>query len=85
MKRTALLVIVAGLFASQASFAQDGCTASTQSCSQLMKTCETRCQGAANNAGRCIAICTRTQETCRSTGIWKTGMSAGCWRTTNRS
>ncbi|RDJ27474.1 hypothetical protein DWF00_11010 [Bosea caraganae] len=85
MKAVALVAVLAGLLVSQSAVGQDGCKAATQSCSQMNKTCESRCQAAANNAARCIAICTSTQETCRSTGVWKTGMSAGCWRTNNRS
>jgi hypothetical protein len=85
MKAIALLAMVAALSVSQSAFGQDGCKAATQSCSQMTKTCETRCQSSASKAGRCVAICASSHETCRSTGVWKSGMSPGCWRTNNRS
>lgn len=85
MGKAALLAGVMAILGPLPVLAQDGCKAATQSCSQMAKTCESRCQASAHNSGRCVAICASSIETCRSTGVWKTGMSAGCWRTSNRS
>lgn len=85
MAKAGLLAGVMALFWWLPASAQDGCKAATQSCSQMARTCESRCQASAHNSGRCAALCASSIETCRSTGVWKTGMSAGCWRTSNRS
>lgn len=85
MGKTALFAVVMAWLVTPPALAQDGCKAATQSCSQMNRTCESRCQASSNNAGRCVAVCASSIETCRATGVWKTGMSAGCWRTNNRS
>ena len=74
--------LISGLTASFA-FAQEGCQATSQSCSQLNAACESRCQNG-NNPGRCIAAgCSVTLSKCQASGVWK-GRAAACWKTNNR-
>lgn len=81
IKAFALLATLIGIGFSSAAFAQDGCQTVRSSCSQMMKTCESRCQG----SPRCLPGCLTGLEVCKQTGVWKASTSPACWRTTNRS
>lgn len=86
MKRMLLpLVVLAGFVDVQPSLAQDGCQTVRSSCTQMLRTCESRCQTAARNPSACVAMCSTGMDGCRANGVWKANSSPACWRTSNRS
>ena len=77
MTRTiAVVVTLLGAAVPSMTFAQDGCQTVRSSCSQMLKTCESRCQG----SPRCLPACSSALDTCKQTGVWRASSSPACWR-----
>ena len=82
----AAFAILALSLAPQAGFAQEGCSQSKFSCSQMNVNCEKQCRQA-RNAAACVAnYCSTSLSTCQATGIWKSVQNkAACWKASSRS
>lgn len=81
---SALLFATAGM--ASAAHAQQGCKASTNSCTQFYKSCEQICRNRGNGESCVARYCSTSLTSCKANGVWKS-VSAGnaCWTTTNRS